>query len=156
MKKSVLVLFAAVMVAVSGFMFTSCNKGDDDKPQTPDYGDPFGEGNQYSTRPKFVNGIFMGTEIDVKWTSATSIDTTTFEYEVLWSEIRNLNDLKNLKSSEMNSLGRQRDTIYHFSINSGLFEVVRGYHLRLVTHYWYNKEERQIETEGPGITFTNF
>lgn len=113
-------------------------------------------GNQYSTRPKFVNGIFMGTEIDVKWTSATYIDTTTFEYELLWSEIRNLNDLKNLKSSEMNSLGRQRDTIYHFSINSGLFEVARGYHLRLVTHYWYNKEERQIETEGPGITFTNF
>lgn len=32
-----------LMVAVSGFMFTSCNKGDDDKPQTPDYGDPFGE-----------------------------------------------------------------------------------------------------------------
>lgn len=98
----------------------------------------------------------MGTEIDVKWTSATYIDTTTFEYELLWSEIRNLNDLKNLKSSEMNSLGRQRDTIYHFSINSGLFEVARGYHLRLVTHYWYNKEERQIETEGPSITFTNF
>ncbi|MBO7597320.1 MAG: hypothetical protein J6T70_09785 [Bacteroidales bacterium] len=148
MKKSVLLLFAAAMVAMTVFMSTSCSKDDSpEQQQTQDYGDPFGEGNPYSTLPRFLVEKWQGTHFDVKWTSAKYIDTTSFEYELFWCDLlKRTKDVYNPSISEMNSLGRQRDTVYHFSSDSELFESGHTYLIRLVTHYWYSNRECQIET----------
>ena len=154
MKKSVLLLFAVAMAATTAFMSTSCSKDDSpEQQQTQDYGDPFGEGNPYSTRPEFEEEgtIYTGYEYDIKWTPATYIDTTQFEYELLWCDIRVKIENQNLKSSEMNSFGRQTDTVFHFSYNPDLFEEYKQYYLRLITYYWYDNRECQIETNGLAI-----
>lgn len=148
MKKSVLLLFAAAMVAMTVFMSTSCSKDDSpEQQQTQDYGDPFGEGNPYSTKPKFVDDEYQGYNFDIKWTPATYIDTTKFVYELLYCDSKML---KNgvVETSKMKSFGRQQETVYHFSYDSNLFDENSAYFLRLITYYWYNNRECQVEIDG--------
>ena len=156
--------FFMVAMMVTAMMFSACNK-DDDKNEEPgsekyqDYGDPFGEDNPYSTAPEFVGYPYLslGYNFDVKWTSATYIDTTQFVYELFYcsTDLCPRTSLGNhltqflfedLKLSEMKSLGRQRDTIYHFSFEPELFDESDDYVLYLVTYYWYQNQECQIKT----------
>lgn len=143
MKRHFLLPIVALMAAA--IMISGCKKDETDDESQSGYwynvfekGDPFMDGN--GVPPSFDNNSYWGYNFDVHWSKANSFDTTKFVYELCWADKR---DFLN-----QHSLGRQSDTVYHFSLdpnNISPFEYDTEYVLSLYAYYYYNNHEHQVD-----------
>jgi len=142
----------ALAVAALGFVgmvaTTGCGKDDGSNItqemwyNSHEEGDPFFPTESWKLRPKFVvENSYYGYNFDVKWTKAV-YDTIQFEYELCWSYNQSNHE-------EYHSLGRQKDSIYHFSVDDIGIEFPSDderIYLILNTYYWHNGHERRVQT----------